>query len=67
MDFFFLYRKAFGLQVGARSKSRSPHREPQIRYSPISNVQVPLKPAVPCSRLYIDWLAPTAYELVTAG
>ncbi|KAK3756652.1 hypothetical protein RRG08_051516 [Elysia crispata] len=27
-------RKAFGLQVGARSKSRSPHREPQIRLDP---------------------------------
>ncbi|GFO01118.1 hypothetical protein PoB_002762300 [Plakobranchus ocellatus] len=27
-------RKAFGLQVGGKSRSRSPHREPQIRLDP---------------------------------
>ncbi|GFS21205.1 hypothetical protein ElyMa_003333000 [Elysia marginata] len=62
-------RKAFGLQVGARSKSRSPHREPQIRYSSLSRVMVHLKPAGPSSALTHDWLAiaSAACELVTAG
>ena len=62
-----LFRKAFGLQVGARSKSRSPHREPQIRYSPFSSLMTPLKPAVLCSTFNLDGLIPAAFELVAAG